>query len=75
MSAIYYDQSSDIMADKCKMILMFDTVPESKILDTSDILILSYLQKPWTIVCKDVNRTFELKHTIYLTGPSNVNAP
>ena len=61
MSAIYYDQSSD----KCKMMVMFDTVPESKILDAGDILILSNLQKPWTIVCKDVNRTFELEYSTY----------
>ena len=51
MSAIYYDQSSQIKADKCKMIVTFDTLPESKILDAGDILILSNLQKPWTIVC------------------------
>ena len=43
MSAIYYDQSSQIKADKCKMIVKFDTLPESKILDVSDILILSNL--------------------------------
>ena len=65
MSAIYYDQSSDIKADKCKMIVTFDTVLESKILDASDILILSNLQKPWTIVCKDVNRTFRLEYSTY----------
>ena len=65
MSAIYYDQSSDIQADKCKMIVLFDTVPESKILDASNILILSNLQKPWTIVCKDVDRTFELEYSTY----------
>ena len=28
---------------------------QSKILDAGDILILSNLQKPWTIVCKDVD--------------------
>ena len=65
MSAIYYDQSSDIKADKCKTIVMFDIILESKILDTSNILILSNLQKPWTIVCKDVNRTFELEYSTY----------
>ena len=63
MSAIYYDQSSDIKADKCKTIEMFDTLPESKILDAGNILILSNLQKPWTIVCKDVNRTFDLEYS------------
>ena len=40
MSAIHYDQSSQIKADKCKMIVTFNTLLESKILDASDILIL-----------------------------------
>ena len=44
---------------------MFDTLLESKILDASDILILSNLQKLWTIVCKDVYRTFELEYSTY----------
>ena len=65
MSAIYYDQSSQIKADKCKTIVTFDTLPESKILDAGDILILSNLQKPWTIVCKDANRIFKLKYSTY----------
>ena len=65
MSAIYYDQSSDIKDDKCKMIVTFDTVLESKILHASNILILCNLQKPWTIVCKDVNRIFELEYSTY----------
>ena len=65
MSAIYYDQSSDIKADKCKLIVTFDTLPESKILDTGNILILSNLQKPWTIVCKDINRLFDLEYSTY----------
>ena len=46
MSTIYYDQNSQIKADKCKMIVPFDTIPESKILDAGDILILSNLRKP-----------------------------
>ena len=65
MSVIYYDQSSQIKADKCKMIVTFDTIPESKILDASDILILSNLQKPWMIICKDVDRIFELEYSTY----------
>ena len=65
MSAIYYDQSSHIKADKYKMIVTFDTLPESKILDAGDILILSNLQKPWMIVCKDVDRTFDLEYSTY----------
>ena len=44
MSVIYYDQNSQIKADMCKMIVTFDTLLESKILDASDILILSNLQ-------------------------------
>ena len=52
MSAIYYDQGSDVKVKQCKTIITFDTIPESKILDASDLLILSNLQKPWTIACK-----------------------
>ena len=65
MSVIYYDQSSQIKADRCKMIVTFDTLLESKILDAGNTLILSNLQKPWTTVCKDVDRTFELKYSTY----------
>ena len=43
MSTIYYDQGSDIKAKQCKTIVTFDTISESKILDTSDLLILSTL--------------------------------
>ena len=43
MSAIYYDQGSDIKAKQCKTIITFDTIPESKILDTGNLLILSNL--------------------------------
>ena len=66
MSAIYYDQGSDIKAKQCKTIVTFDTIPESKILDTSNLLILSNLQKPWTIACKDVSRVFEIEYSTYL---------
>ena len=65
MSAIYYDQGSDIKAKQCKTIVTFDTIPESKILDTGDLLILSNLQKPWTIACKDVSRVFEIEYSTY----------
>ena len=47
------------------MIVTFDTILESKILDASDILILSNLQKPWMIICKDVDRIFELEYSTY----------
>ena len=57
MSAIYYDQGSDVKAKQCKTIVMFDTIPESKI--------LSNLQKPWTIACKDISRVFEIEYSTY----------
>ena len=65
MSAIYYDQGSDIKAKQCKTIVTFDTTPESKILDTSNLLILLNLQKPWTIACKDVSQVFEIEYSTY----------
>ena len=65
MSAIYYDQGSDIKAKQCKTIVTFDTIPESKILDAGNLLILSNLQKPWTIACKDISRVFEIEHSTY----------
>ena len=66
MSAICYDQSSQIKANKCKTIVTFDTLLEFKILDASDILVSSNLQKPWMIGCKDVNRTFDLAYSTYV---------
>ena len=63
MSVTYYNQSSDVKADKCKTIVTFDPLLESKILDAGAILILSNLQKPWTIVCKDVDRIFDLEYS------------
>ena len=65
MSAIYYDQESEIKANQCKTIVTFNSTPESKILDTSNILILSNLQKPWTIACKDISRVFEIEYSTY----------
>ena len=65
MSAIYYDQGSNIKAKQCKTIITFDTIPESKILDVGNLLILSNLQKPWTIACKDISRVFEIEYSTY----------
>ena len=65
MSAIYYDQGSDIVAKQCKTIVTFDTILESKILDTGNLLILSNLQKPWTVACKDICRVFEIEYSTY----------
>ena len=65
MSAIYYNQGSDIKVKQCKTIVTFDTIPESKILDAGDLLILSNLPKPWTIACKDISRFFEIEYSTY----------
>ena len=65
MSAIYYDQGSNIKAKQCKTIITFDTISESKILDAGDLLILSNLQKPWTIACKDISRVFKIEYPSY----------
>ena len=65
MSAIYYDQGSDVKVKQCKTIVTFDTIPESKILDAGDLLILSNLQKPWTVACKDISRVFEIEYSTY----------
>ena len=65
MSAIYYDQESEIKANQCKMIVTFDNTLESKILDAGNMLILSNLQKPWTIACKDISRVFEIEYSTY----------
>ena len=45
--------------------MTFDNTPESKILDGSNILILSNLPKPWTIACKDISRVFEIEYSTY----------
>ena len=65
MSAIYYDQGSHVKAKQCKTIITFDTIPESKILDVGNLLILSNLQKPWTIACKDISRVFKIEYSTY----------
>ena len=65
MLAIYYDQESEIRANQCKTIVTFDNTPESKILDASNILILSNLQNPWTIPCKDISRVFKIEYSTY----------
>ena len=65
MHNIYYNQGSDVKAKQCKTIVTFDTISESKILDAGDLLILSNLQKPWTIACKDISRVFEIEYSTY----------
>ena len=72
MSTIYYDQGSDIKAKQCKTIITFDTILESKILDADNLLILSNLQKPSTIACKDVSRVFEIEYSTNILNRSEL---
>ena len=65
MSAIYYDQESEIKENQCKTIVTFNNTLQYKILDAGNILILLNLQKPWTITCKDVSRVFEIEYSTY----------
>ena len=75
MSATYNDQESEIKANQCKTIVTFDN---TKILDVGNILILSNLQKPRAIVCKDVSRLFEIEystyHIHYLLSQADINS-
>ena len=45
MSVIYYDQESAIRANQCKTIVTVNNIPESKILDAGNILILIQFTK------------------------------
>ena len=63
MSVIYYDQESAIKVNQYKTIVTFDNTLESKILDTGNIL--SNLQKPWTIACKDISGVFEIEYSTH----------
>ena len=75
MSAICYDQESKIKVNQCKTIVTFDNTPEPKILDANNRLILSNLQKPWTITVKMFLECLKLNilHIIFLTDWSYVN--
>ena len=55
MSAIYYDQGSDIKVKQCKTIITLTLYRSLK---------LSNLQKPWNIACKDISRVFEIEYSI-----------
>ena len=72
MSAICYDQESEIKENQCKTIVAFDNTPKSKILNAGNILILSNLQKPWTVACKDISRVFEIEYSTYILNRSGL---
>ena len=45
--------------------MTFDYILQSKILDSGEVLLLLNLQRPWTIVFKDVDHVFELEYSTY----------
>ena len=75
MSAIYYDQESENKANQCKTIVTFDNTPDSKILDASNILILSNLQNPGPLLAKMFLEGLKLNilHIVFLTDWTYVN--
>ena len=77
MSAIYYDQGSDIKAKQCKTIVTFETILESKILDAGDLLILSNLQNLEQLHVKTFLEFLKLSTLliIYSIDQNYVNVP
>ena len=75
MSAIYYDQESEIKANQCKTIVTFDNTPEYKILDSGNILILLKYKNPGLLHVKMFLEYLKLNilHIIFLTDQSYVN--
>ena len=75
MSAIYHDQESEIKANQSETIVTFDKTPESKILDTGNILILSNLQNLGLLHAKIFPQYLKLNilHIIFLTDQSYAN--
>ena len=75
MSTTYYNQESKIKANQCKTIVTFDNIPESKILDAGNILILLNLQKLGPLLVKMFLEYLKLNilHIVFLTDWSYVN--
>ena len=75
MSTIYYDQQSKIKVNQCKTIVTFDHTLESKILDTSNILILLNLQNHGPLLANMFLEYLRLniQPIIFLTDQSYAN--
>ena len=75
MSAIYYNQESEIKANQCKTIVTFDFTWESKILDAGNILIVLNLQNSGPLLAKMFLEYLKLniQHIVFLTDQSYVN--
>ena len=76
MSAIYYDQESKIKANQCKTIVTFDNTPESKILDTGNILIYFLTYKNLGLLHAKIFPEYlklNTLHIVFLTDQSYVN--
>ena len=75
MSAMYYDQESKIKANQCKTIVFFDNTLGSKILDSSNILILSNLKILGLLHAKIFPEHLKLNilHIVFLIDQSYAN--
>ena len=75
MSAMYYDQESKIKANQCKTIVTFDNTLGSKILDSSNILILSNLKILGLLHAKIFPEHLKLNilHIVFLIDQSYAN--
>ena len=75
MSVIYYDQESKIKANQCKTTVTFDNMPESKILDAGNILILLNYKNLGPLLAKMFLEYLKLNilHIVFLTDQSYVN--
>ena len=63
MSAIYHDQGSDIKVKQCKTIVTFDTIPESKILDTGNFSTYRILNRSELCECSLTAGNYLLSYT------------
>ena len=52
-SAIYWDESNDVIYHECKFEYLHDYTPKPSILDAGDKILLAGLPLPWTFYCKN----------------------
>ena len=64
-SAIYHNESPDIIKDKCHIQYNSDLNPEPAILDAGNYLLLGNLPLPWTIICNH-NDQIPIKGSSYI---------
>ena len=62
-SAIYFQVPAKQVVEKCKFVYYHNHVPESKILETQTLILLSNLPRPWQLVCQS-----ETEHPVPMAG-------